>query len=181
MSFEYLNGESVMKNMKTLCATVALSLVAGTAVAQSGSGSKLVQFEGGIGSQPFASVGGAPGPNDVNGIAPGGRPWFIRKLKATIYSDGRIAVRGRGLILGGGASTGTRGGVTQVAATLFCGGIAFDSPAVPIAVNGDFEIRDALNAVPPAPCTGPILLIRNASGGVPGAWFAAGLLEGDDD
>ena len=167
--------------MKSALVVLAFALSGTTVSAQTLSPTKLLQFEGGIGSQPFANVGSAVAANDVNGVAPGGRPWFIRKLKATVYVDGSIAVKGRGLILGGGASTGTRGGVTQVAATLFCGTTPFNSPAAPLAVNGDFEIKGALNAVPPSPCATPILLIRNAAGGVPGAWFAAGLLDSDDD
>lgn len=167
--------------MKKAFVALAFAVTSGTAFAQTAAPAKLLQFEGGIGSQPFANVGGAVAANDVNGVAPGGRPWFIHKLKATVYVDGTIAVKGRGLILGGGASTGTRGGVTQVAATLFCGTTPFNSGAAPIAVNGDFEIRGALSAVPPSPCATPILLIRNAPGGVPGAWFAAGLLDSDDD
>lgn len=170
--------------MKRALIVLALALFSTTAFAQL---VKLVEFEGGIGSQPFANVGGAVAANDVNGVPPGGRPWPIKKLKATVFTDGTIHAKGENLVLGGGATVGTRGGVTQVAATLFCGTgtglLQFSSPAVPIAVNGDFEINAHLNAVPRSPCTNPVLLIRNAPplAGTPGNWFAAGIPESDSD
>jgi hypothetical protein len=44
---------------------------------------------------------------------------------------------------------------------------------VPLEANGDFRINDVLNPAPPAECTSPVLLIRNAGG----AWFAAGIVK----
>ena len=159
-------------------AIAALVLFSSAAVADE----RLVRFDGGIGSQPFASIGGAPAPNDVNGVPPGGRPWPILSLKATIRTDGSINARGEGLVLGGGASTGNRGGVTQVGATLFCGtpAVAHNSPPTPLSLGGDFIIRAKLTPVPPNPCTAPVLLIRLAQPtGALGPWFAAGVLDAD--
>ena len=157
----------------------------------------VVEFDGGYGSQPFASVGGAVAPNDVRGVPPGGRPWEIRRLKATVFNErglARIVVKGEGLILGGGNATGTPGAPREIAASLFCGSnTPFNSASVLTNAAGDFEIRSPLtdpagNMILPDPCGAagapPILLIRNAPNGVPGAWFAYGVpkvREGGDD
>lgn len=137
----------------------------------------LAVFDGGIGSQPLATINSVTAANTVLGVAPGGRPWVIRTLKATVKADGRVSVKGEGLVLAGGDTVGTRGGVGQVAATFFCGGTVSSSAAVPLAVNGDFRIKGMLTPPPPESCgtAVPVLLIRNAPGGTPGAWFAAGI------
>lgn len=141
----------------------------------------LVKFDGGIGVHPVGGINaGAPTSNTVLGVPPGGRPWAIRSLKATVNVDGSLSIRGSGLVFAGGDTIGTRGTVAQVGATLFCGGIAFDSPVADLDVAGNFSIRGALTPLPPSPCTAPVLLIRNAAG--TRAWFAAGIpAVGDDD
>jgi len=135
----------------------------------------LARFDGGIGSQPFASVNGAAVPNDVLGVLPGGRPWLIGDLKARVDVGGDIRVTGKGLVLAGGNSIGRPGLPRQVAATLFCGGVASTSPAVDVDASGDFTIRGALSPTPASPCANSILLIRNFAAGAAGAWFAAGI------
>jgi hypothetical protein len=147
----------------TLCATSALAA------------DGRIEFDGGIGSQPFASVGGVPAPNDVRGVLPGGRPWEIGKLRASIRPDGSITVRGKGLILGGGNAVGLPAIPRQVVATLFCGAVEFNSPPASLDAAGDFVIQGALSGVLPSPCATPTLLIRNFAAGQPGAWFAAGI------
>lgn len=162
---------------------LASTLIGVPAIAQE----RLARFDGGIGSQPLAGTPAAVIANDINGVAPGGRPWVIRKLKATIDVDGNIVAKGEGLVLGGGGGAGTRGGVTQVAATLFCGAGAtlasFNTPGVALDTRGDFQIRDKLSAVPPSPCVNPVLIIRNFANAAPGAWFAVGIpgRDGRDD
>ena len=127
----------------------------------------LVQFQGGIGSQPLRS-GGTP--NLVQGLNPGGAPWVIEGLGAEVKLDGRIAVVGRGLLLGGGNAIGTAAG-QSVRARLFCGGVAHDTALVPLEANGDFHINDVLTPAVVAPCLTPTLLIVNTGG----SWFAAGI------
>jgi hypothetical protein len=127
----------------------------------------LVRFEGGIGSQPLRAGGAA---NLVQGISPGGAPWVISRLSATVKTDGRISVNGRGLLLGGGNGIGTNAG-QSVRARLICGGIFHDSGLVPLEADGDFEIDDVLVPVPPNPCLNPVLLAVSTGG----SWFAAGI------
>ena len=147
----------------------------------------IVKFDGGIGVDP---VGGFSTPitigtvtfraatvNTVRGIAPGGVPWTIRNLKATVEVGGELDLKGRGLVLAGSDRIGTSLGLT-VRAMLFCGGTtAFTSQNATLDPNGDFEIDGFLNPPPPNPCTGPTLLI--VSGATP-QWLAAGIPDNDD-
>ena len=147
----------------------------------------LVKFRGGIGVNPVSKVAGNPGGlatddavrNDVREVGPGGQPWVIRKFKANVHKDGDIKAKGKGLVLAGGEGIGTRGGVTMVAATLFCDDPAntftsHSSGAITLEPNGDFEIEDTLDNLPlPDPCDDPVLLIRGGSS--TGPWIAAGI------
>lgn len=158
-------------------AGLAIAAAGLTAAASATASETIVQFSRGIGVDPVAGIaGGAPVLNTVLGVPPGGRPWVIRKLRASVETDGTINVRGAGLLFSGGDAIGTRGGIAQVKATLFCGGVGFDSPPGDLDTRGDFRIRGSLGAVP-NPCNAPILLIRSLGGN----WFAAGIVGSDDD
>lgn len=148
-----------------------------------GRGNSLVRFEGAIGVIPVSNVvvSGTTttvSANVVRGISPSGQIWRIANLDASVSQDGRIRVRGRGLLLGGGNGIGTNAN-QSVFATLFCGpaasatasstneaGVALDS-------DGDFTIDDVLSPLPTTTCDTPVLLIRTAAGAHP--WFAAGI------
>ena len=133
----------------------------------------LVKFDGGIGVVPVSRVDPATGlgvRNVVRGVNPGGQPWVIERLQASIHMDGRIMVDGRGLLLSGGDNIGTNGNAS-VRAVFFCGATSFSSELVPLDAAGDFRIDGFLSDVPPASCTNPALLIVSAGG----SWFAAGI------
>jgi hypothetical protein len=130
-----------------------------------------LEFKGGIAVDPvlnIAAMTGLPNSNTVCGVPPGATPWRIDSLRAEVDSDGRIKVKGRGLLVAGGNSIGTNAGQT-VQAELFCnapmgtcGTPSFTSSSgVPLAADGDFE-------------TNPVLLITQipAKGG---RWFVAGI------
>jgi hypothetical protein len=153
----------------------------------------LVKFDGGIGVIPVSNVTVAGGVvtvsrNIVRGVNSPGQIWVIRALSAEVETDGRITVRGRGLLLGGGGGIGTNAG-QSVRATLSCdaAGPFFSTALVPLDAAGDFRIDDmlvgddALNnntpAMFPTTCASPVLLIRNPGGN----WFAAGIVDRDDD
>ncbi len=142
----------------------------------------LARFDGGIGVIPVSSVAGVQNDdgtfpnvnrNNVRNVPPGGQPWVISELKASVDLTGRIKVQGRGLLLGGGNNIGTNGNAA-VFATLFCETIEQSSSltGVPLEPNGDFKIDDVLAPTPPNPCPNPVLLIRTTNGG---RWFAAGI------
>src|SRR5262249_36118062 len=150
-----------------------------------------VRSEGGIGVIPAATGAGPANPdgtlpnvklNIVRGVPPGAGPWRIADLRAEVDVDGRIRVRGRGLLLASGNSIGQNAN-QSVFATLICEPIGpfteHSSPraGVPLGANGDFRIDDVLDSVP-SDCASPVLLIRNVAQGV---WFAAGLPRVGDD
>ena len=124
----------------------------------------IARFDGGIGVIPVSNGAG---------------PWRIADLRADIDTDGRIKVRGRGLLLASGNSLGQNAN-QSVFATLICEAAApfveHSTTTVPLAVNGDFRIDDTLNTVP-LDCPSPVLLIRNTGG----VWFAAGIPKFGDD
>jgi hypothetical protein len=173
---------------KITTALLAMLLVAGIAAIASerttGRRDILVSFDGGIGVIPVLDVSGEGTSgafpevrrNVVRGVIPAGAPWRIADLRAVVESDGRIRVRGRGLLVAGGNNPGQflR---QKVFATLFC---ETEQPFVPrntsaegvaLEPNGDFRIDDTLEP-PPSDCPNPVLLIRTRFGG---AWFAAGI------
>ena len=149
----------------------------------------LARFDGGIGVIPVANGAGpvnADGTfpnvklNIVRGVPPGAGPWRIADLKADIETNGRIKVRGRGLLLASSNSIGQNAG-QSVFATLICEAVApfvehNTTFSVPLAADGDFRIDDVLTSVP-STCPSPVLLIRNTGG----VWFAAGVPKLDDD
>jgi hypothetical protein len=164
---------------------VGLAFVAIVTLSAFGGGKKnnSLNFSGAIGVDAVSNVvvNGTTvtvSQNVVRGISPSGQIWRIADLDARVTTDGRIRVRGRGLLLGGGNGIGTNGG-QSVFATLFCGpaasatasstneaGVALDS-------DGDFTIDDLLSPLPASTCDTPVLLIRTAAGTHP--WFAAGI------
>ncbi len=122
----------------------------------------LLSFDEGIAVDPVSGIAaGAPAPNVVRGVQPGGAPWRIARLTASIDVSGHITVRGRGLLLAGGNGIGTNG-AQSVHAILFCGpaatATAHATPAagVALAANGDFRIDDTLSPTPPNPCGTPV-------------------------
>lgn len=149
----------------------------------------LARFDGGIGVIPAQSGAGPANPdgtlpnvklNVVRGVPPGAGPWRIADLRADIYADGRIRVRGRGLLLASTNSIGQNAN-QSVFATLICEAAApfvehSTTSTVPLDPDGDFRINDTLNSVP-SECPSPVLLIRNAGG----VWFAAGIPRLGDD
>jgi hypothetical protein len=151
-----------------------------------GAASPLVRFDGGIGVDPVSNVTvNADGSvtvsrNVVRGVNPPGQIWRIDSLSASVDVDGRISVKGRGLLLGGGNNIGLNGN-QSVIATLICDAAApftphsTPTPGVPLDPNGDFRIDDVLDPPPPAECVSPVLLIRSAAGTNP--WFAAATLK----
>jgi len=150
----------------------------------------LARFEGGIGVIPVANGAGpvnADGTfpnvklNVVRGVSPAG-PWRIADLRADVDADGRIKIRGRGLLLASGNSIGQNAN-QSVFATVFCEATApfvernTAFAGVPLEPNGDFRIDDTLNPAP-SECPSPVLLIRSSGNGT---WFAAGITKLGDN
>src|SRR5262249_25061580 len=150
--------KSMQRNV-TLVA-VALAAVVGTAAVQARD--LLVRFDGGIGVIPAATGAGTANAdgtlpnvklNVVRGGQPGAGPWRIADLGADVDYDGRIRVRGRGLLLASSNGIGTNAN-QRVFATLICEATApfvehsTSRTGVPLDVDGDFRIDDLLDPAP---------------------------------
>jgi hypothetical protein len=153
-------------------AVAALAAIALLATDLAHAADPSIRFDGGIGSQPLRAGGLT---NDVFGVNPGGRPWVIERLVASVSSTGNIKVDGRGLLLAGGNAVG-RNGNQSVRARLICNDGAavtstHETTLTPLAANGDFSFNEPLLPQLATVCGNPVLLIVNAGG----AWFAAGI------
>jgi len=175
-------GNCLMTNTKVALAGALCLLLGSSLVAKDDS---LVRFDGGIGVIPVSNVAVAGAVttvsrNIVRGVNPPGQIWVIDALKADVDNDGRIKVRGRGLLLGGGNGIGSNAN-QSVMATLICEAAApftlRNTGLVPLDASGDFHIDDVLDPAPTGECASPVLLIRNGGG----AWFAAGIRKIDND
>jgi hypothetical protein len=165
---------------------IILSTIALIAHVAADDSNVLVRFKGGIGVQPVSNVSGTPNAdgtfpnvsrNIVRGVSPAG-PWRIEDLSATVFTDSRIKVSGRGLLLAAGNNIGQNAN-QRVFATLICNTVApfvehnTTKDGVPLELNGDFRIDDTLNPAP-TECASPVLLIRSSTL-VGNLWFAAGI------
>jgi hypothetical protein len=159
--------------MKNCLISIAAALAALLCALPANADERFLRFDGAIGAQPFARVNNAAAPNDVQGVPAAGRPWVIKDLRATVRTDGRITVSGRGLLVAGGNAVGTNAG-QSVHARLFCGAVAHNSGTVRLQADGDFRIDDQLSPVPPLDCPTPVLLIVNGVAPA-GTWFAAAI------
>ena len=120
----------------------------------------------------------APGvDNPVGQIHSGAGPWATRDGSARVnLNSGEGSFEVEGLVLIGGASSGTPGPVTAVMGTLVCnpgnaGGspeTALDTPITTLTSEGNAELSFKLNV--PVACNNPVFLIRVASG----RWIATG-------
>jgi hypothetical protein len=120
----------------------------------------------------------APGvDNPVGQIHSAPGPWTTRDGNARVNIDtGEGSFEVEGLVLNGGAGSGTIGAVTTVLGTLVCnpGGTggspetAIDTPAASLSPSGDAELSFKINV--PAACNKPLFLIRAANG----RWLATG-------
>ncbi len=124
----------------------------------------------------FGSKTTAHGGPILFGVAPGGIDWVINgKSKAKVSRDGRVRVRIDGLVFAEGPNVG-KNTVPQLAATVYCGGIAVGTTkAVLFSTEGNAVIDDTLATAPPSPCLVPAVLINPAPTGTPvtGTYIAA--------
>ena len=110
------------------------------------------------------------------------RPVSQPTVKAEVETDGRIQVRGRGLLRSGGNGIGDNASAS-VFATLICEAAApftersTAAAGVKLEANGDFRINDTLDSVP-SECPSAVLLIRSVA---TRRWFAAGIRKFEDD
>jgi hypothetical protein len=111
--------------------------------------------------------------NVVAGIPGGGQPWSATGGDAHVdLRDGSVEFDIQGLMLAGGNSVGTRGGVAEVKGTIVCGANTpgatvrvIDTDLVPLTLQGDAKFNGDIGAVPVECGGGDLLfLVRNAAG-----------------
>ncbi len=117
-------------------------------------------------------------PNTViAGVQSGGAPWTVERGSAVLDDDGGLRVEVRDLIV---PNLGNPGPVTNVSASLVCGGtggtVVLTTDAVPLSGDGNAEIVAKIKV--PSICFGPIILVRAAGlkGNLlpqPGPWIAS--------
>ena len=151
-----------MRVSKTL--SLALVLFAGVAQADDDSLLKADRFRGSV---PGVTIGN---------VASGGRPWVITSGHAKLDADGTFKVEVEGVVFAPGTpNAGTTGAVNALAAALVCTQADGTTTVVntapfPVTTTGDGRIKTTIEV--PAVCYAPAVLIRNATNGVLGNWFA---------
>jgi hypothetical protein len=149
---------------------LALVLLAGTARADKDE--TLLKADQFRGSVPGVTIGN---------VASGGRPWVISDGHAKLEADGTFKVEVEGLVfppgtvIGGVNVGGTTGAVRAFAAALVCTQADGTTTVVntepfPATATGDGQIKTRIDV--PAVCYAPAVLVRNATNGVLGNWFA---------
>jgi hypothetical protein len=140
----------------------------------------VARFDGGIGVDPVSGLSsGAPVPNVVRGVAPGGIVWHIGEFHARVDHTGHIFIMGRRLVLAGGDNMGQSLGLS-VQGQLFCGASSktpLTTTTTTLSADGNFQFDERLSAAPPDPCVDAVLLIV-----IPGSsprWLAAGVPNSD--
>jgi hypothetical protein len=110
-----------------------------------------------IGSNPNLMIGGVPS---------GSAAWVVKEGKASLSPSGDLELEVKGLLITGThtAADGTTGPVTQIAASLVCGGsggmVVATTAAVNLSPEGDAELEAKIT--PPATCFATIILVRVA-------------------
>jgi hypothetical protein len=98
--------------------------------------------------------------NVVDGITGGGAPWSTLGGEASVdLATGTVAFDVRGLVLAGGNTIGTTGGVTTIEGTLVCGltgtpTAVVSTPPVMLSAEGNAEFSGPFTGST-APCTAP--------------------------
>src|SRR5215475_14395048 len=123
--------------------------------------------------------------NKVGTIDSGTFPWTTTGGRASVnLSTGETYFDVEGLVINGSSFSGTAGPITAVTGTLVCSAgsndeRAFDTPAVPLSLQGDASFSGQLEGVPGS-CSNPIFLIRIDTPNVArGRWIATGVGRSD--
>jgi hypothetical protein len=151
--------------IRTLRLALAFGLLAvlvagtGTAVAGSGGAHKIVDTR---------LVGVPNPPVTIAGVNGAGHAWTLDKGNAKLFSDGRVNLRVKGLVL---FPEGTQPAANvRVAVSCNGGATASDivrSDPVPLSQpDGDMHFNDRLTL--PSPCFAPVIFVTSTAGN----WFA---------
>jgi len=96
----------------------------------------------------------------IGGIQSFDAPFALRNGKASLTPSGDLRLEIKGLLL----PDGTTGPVTQISASVVCGGsggmVVATTPEVDLSAEGDAKLEAKIT--PPATCFGTIILVRLA-------------------
>jgi hypothetical protein len=106
-------------------------------------------------------IGSAP-QQVIGGVNSGGLPWTLSQGRVFLNRNGRLVLAVEKLVL---TSLGTPGPITEISATLVCGGsggtVAGTTAAATLTVAGNALISDKIAV--PASCIAPVILVRAAA------------------
>ena len=148
-----------------LAALAVVALVATTATVALGHSAGRKVFDAQLVGEPASQVG-----LTLFGVQAGGLPWRLSTGFAQIYSNGRLHVAVRGLVLAAGPAAGTNP-VAHGEAIVVCDGVvAARSTVVPFSATGNATVHKRI-ALPPH-CLAPVVFFAGVP--VPGVerWFA---------
>ena len=122
-------------------------------------------FDARLVGEPVSQVG-----LTLFGVQAGGLPWNLKKGFAQIYSNGRIHVSVRGLVLASGSAAGTNPVAHGQAIVVCDGAVAATSTVVPFSATGNATVNERISL--PAQCLAPVVFFAGVP--TPGVqrWFA---------
>jgi hypothetical protein len=128
-----------------------------------------------IGATPGASA------NTVGGIVGGGEPWSTLGGHAYVdLSSGIVDFHVRGLVLAGGNSIGTTGGVANVVGVLVCSPASspttFVTPPVTLSAQGNAEFHGSFTSSPTG-CSATNVAFLITTTASPPHWLANGAVQ----
>src|SRR5215831_17328165 len=133
---------------RVICIALACVLFVGVAFADKHGkkGSGQGDSEGSKGGSFRSSVIGSVPNLTIGGVPSGSAAWVVREGKASLTPSGELELEVEGLLITGTgtAADGTTGPVTQIAASLVCGGggmVVATTPAVNLSPQGNAELE----------------------------------------
>jgi len=143
----------------TITAITIAAIIAFTPVEQAEASGPPVFKAKFVGVSPTGS--GVPA---IHGMPADGVAWVVGSGNVVIDASGQMKVTVKGLVM---SSTGTTGGITPVAVSLFCGPApAGGSSSVPLSASGNLKVIVPLG---PATCNAPSVLIMTPAS----TWIAS--------
>lgn len=146
-------------------AIAVVALIATSASAALGHGLGRKVFDAHLVGEPASQVN-----TTLFGVQAGGLPWTLTKGFATIYSNGRLHVAVRGLVLAAGPAAGTNPVAHGEAIVICDGAVAATSTVVPFSTTGNATVNEHVSL--PAHCLAPVVFFAGVPAPNVARWFA---------
>lgn len=155
-----MSTRSRLRRLAPAVIGAALAVVLATSAATADSGTKLLD-----GSMTGIPQGGLA----INGVAGGGIAWMLDRGDARLFSDGRLEVSVRHLVLAAGPLAGTNPIPTGRAIVTCAGAAPILTDTVPYSSDGNAMVETKVSL--PSPCLAPAVFFAGQTGNGP-RWFA---------